>query len=167
MGDTITDRLAGTRSRLYNSTGFYFLLWAAHYVPFYVMGRQLFLHHYLPAHLASSLVAGALLEFIFNIEPSSSSDGVADAFNPKTPGALTMEGTSGGKRKALATGQRPLRERLGGQSLAASWIAMAVMLSAVIWGFFFFAPLTYGTPGLEVSQVLNRKWLGYDLHFAK
>ena len=34
------------------------------------MGRQLFLHHYLPAHLASALVAGAIVEFIFNIEPS-------------------------------------------------------------------------------------------------
>jgi hypothetical protein len=40
-----------------------------HYAPFYLMGRQLFLHHYLPAHLASSLVAGALLEFVFNVEP--------------------------------------------------------------------------------------------------
>ncbi|KAI7663462.1 protein O-mannosyl-transferase 1, partial [Hortaea werneckii] len=46
-----------TRSRLYNSTGFFFLLWAAHYFPFFIMGRQLFLHHYLPAHLASALVA--------------------------------------------------------------------------------------------------------------
>ena len=35
------------------------------------MGRQLFLHHYLPAHLASALVAGALVEFIFNVEPLS------------------------------------------------------------------------------------------------
>lgn len=33
------------------------------------MGRQLFLHHYLPAHLASALVTGALLEFIFNLDP--------------------------------------------------------------------------------------------------
>lgn len=132
------------------------------------MGRQLFLHHYLPAHLASALVAGALLEFIFNVEPSPSTDGVADAFDPKTSGALTMDGASSNtKRKALATGRRPLRERLGGQSLAASWIGMTVGLAAVAWGFFFFAPLTYGFPGLTVDQVLSRKWLGYDLHFAK
>ena len=130
------------------------------------MGRQLFLHHYLPAHLASSLVAGALLEFIFNIEPSSSADGVADAFNPRTSGTLTMEG-SGGKRKALVTGRRPLRERLGGQSLMASWIALGVVMAVISWGFLFFAPLTYGFPGLSVDEVLRRKWLNYDLHFAK
>ena len=54
-----------TRRRLYNSTGFFLLAWAAHYFPFYLMGRQLFLHHYLPAHLASSLVAGAMFQFVF------------------------------------------------------------------------------------------------------
>lgn len=161
--DALDDR---TRSRLYNSTGFFFLLWAAHYVPFYVMGRQLFLHHYLPAQLASSLVAGALLEFIFNIEPTSSTESVTDAFDSKSNGALTMDG-AGSQRKALATGRRPIRERLGGQSLLASWIAMTVVLSIVIWGFLFFAPLTYGFPSLTVEQVLRRKWLGYDLHFAK
>lgn len=54
-----------TRTRLYNSTGFFYLSWAAHYAPFYLMGRQLFLHHYLPAHLAASLVTGAMVQFIF------------------------------------------------------------------------------------------------------
>jgi dolichyl-phosphate-mannose-protein mannosyltransferase len=48
-----------------------------------------------------------------------------------------------------------------------SWIACGVILTAVTWGFLFFAPLTYGSPGLDVSQVQSRKWLGYDLHFAK
>src|SRR4051794_36922548 len=64
----------GTRMRMYNSTGFFFLAWALHYFPFYLMGRQLFLHHYLPAHLASCLVTGALLEFIFNVEPLNAED---------------------------------------------------------------------------------------------
>jgi dolichyl-phosphate-mannose-protein mannosyltransferase len=27
--------------------------------------------------------------------------------------------------------------------------------------------LTYGYPGLTVDEVNARKWLGYDLHFAK
>lgn len=130
------------------------------------MGRQLFLHHYLPAHLASSLVSGALLEFIFNIEPASSTQGIADAFNPKTSGALTIEG-SAGKRKGALGGTRPLRERLGGQNLRASWIALTVLLSVLLYGFFFFAPLTYGFPSLSVPEVNKRKWLGYDLHFAK
>jgi dolichyl-phosphate-mannose-protein mannosyltransferase len=144
--------LTGTRSRLYNSTGFFFLTWAAHYVPFYIMGRQLFLHHYLPAHLASVLVTGALVEFIFNIEPM-------DPESPAPPGPAVK-----GHRR---TKSRPVRERVATQSLLGSWIATGVILAVTIWCFLFFAPLTYGKPGLSVEQVQSRKWLAYDLHFAK
>lgn len=139
------------RSRLYNSTGFFFLTWAAHYIPFFIMGRQLFLHHYLPAHLASALVAGALIEFIFNIEPSEA------ASFPKEGGKVITKGPR----------SRPIRERIAGQSLLATWAASGVVIAALVWGFWFFAPLTYGTPGLTVPEVQSRKWLNYDLHFAK
>jgi dolichyl-phosphate-mannose-protein mannosyltransferase len=114
------------------------------------MGRQLFLHHYLPAHLASVLVTGALVEFIFNIEPVEA--------NPPT----TV--TAKGHKRTLS---KPVRERVTTQSLVGSWIATAVILSAVGWCYLFFAPLTYGKPGLSVEQVNARKWLSYDLHFAK
>ncbi|KAL6168387.1 Dolichyl-phosphate-mannose--protein mannosyltransferase 4 [Exserohilum turcicum] len=137
-----------TRSRLYNSTGFFCLTWAAHYIPFFIMGRQLFLHHYLPAHLASCLVTGALVEFVFCIEPQ----------DPEMPAAAK------GHRR---TRSRPVRERVASSNLLGSWIASGVILAAVFWCFLFFAPLTYGSPGLEVPQVQARKWLGYDLHFAK
>jgi dolichyl-phosphate-mannose-protein mannosyltransferase len=149
---TIRVSTPGTRARLYNSTGFFFLTWAAHYIPFYIMGRQLFLHHYLPAHLASCLVAGALIEFIFNIEP----------IEPESPPAAP--GAAKGHRRTLS---KPVRERVATQSLLGSWIATAVVLSVVCWCFLFFAPLTYGKPGLSVEQVNARKWLAYDLHFAK
>lgn len=136
--------MSGTRSRLYNSTGFFWVAWATHYFPFYVMGRQLFLHHYLPAHLASCLVAGALVEFVFNAEP-------ADEPKPrKSP------------KKHLTA-----RERFAGQSMMGAWIASGVVLAVVLAGWWFFLPLTYGYPGLSVEQVVRRKWLGYDLHFAK
>jgi dolichyl-phosphate-mannose-protein mannosyltransferase len=115
------------------------------------MGRQLFLHHYLPAHLASALVTGALVEFIFNIEP----------IEPESPPAV---GQVKGHRR---TRSRPVRERVATQSLLGSWIATVVILAAVAWCFLFFAPLTYGKPGLSVDQVVARKWLAYDLHFAK
>lgn len=143
--------VTGTRSRLYNSTGFFFITWAAHYLPFYIMGRQLFLHHYLPAHLASALVTGALIEFIFNIEP----------LDPESPPSSSQ--VKGHRR----TRSRPVRERVATQSLLGSWIATGVVLAAVAWCFLFFAPLTYGKPGLNVDQVNARKWLAYDLHFAK
>lgn len=142
--------MSGTRSRLYNSTGFFFLAWATHYLPFYLMGRQLFLHHYLPSHLASCLVTGALLEFIFNVEPIL--DDASIAANKKAAGT----------RKHL-----PARQKLAGQNLLTSWAALGVIMVVVIGGWYFFLPLTYGYPGLTVPQVQARKWLGYDLHFAK
>ena len=139
---------SGTRSRLYKSVGFFFLCWSSHYFPFYLMGRQRFLHHYLPAHVASALVTGALVEFIFNIDPANLDDET-------------------GKRRPLNRRLLGVRARLGRQSILAAWGATVAILGAVIWCFVFFAPLTYGTPGLTADGVIARKWLGYDLHFAK
>ncbi|KAF7186947.1 Dolichyl-phosphate-mannose--protein mannosyltransferase 4 [Pseudocercospora fuligena] len=147
-----------TRSRLYNSTGFFFLIWAAHYFPFFIMGRQLFLHHYLPAHLASCLVAGAIIEFIFNIEPQEVQNLVS--------GQPIVDGKKGSRAQAVQR-SKPIRERIAGQTLLATWAATGVVVAVVVWSFWFFSPLTYGKPGLSVSQVLARKWLNYDFHFAK
>jgi dolichyl-phosphate-mannose-protein mannosyltransferase len=122
------------------------------------MGRQLFLHHYLPAHLASALVTGALLEFIFNVEPLNYEE-EGPAYSGKKD---KKTGTLIATRRHL-----PARERLGSQSLLAAWAAAAVILALTISGWYFYLPLTYGKPGLTVEQVLARKWLGYDLHFAK
>ncbi|KAI0009754.1 glycosyltransferase family 39 protein [Xylariaceae sp. FL0662B] len=143
-----------TRSRLYNSTGFFFLAWATHYFPFYLMGRQLFLHHYLPAHLASCLIVGALLEFVFNAEPS--------ADEPSYHEIKAGKKRAPGPRRHITA-----RERFAGQSMVAAWIASIVIIVMAFAGWYFFLPLTYGYPGLSVDQILRRKWLGYDLHFAK
>ncbi|KAI9740555.1 MAG: hypothetical protein M1834_005136 [Cirrosporium novae-zelandiae] len=145
-----------TRSRLYNSTGFFFLCWANHYLPFYLMGRQLFLHHYLPAHLCSALVTGALIEFIFNFEP------FADDLE------TDMEVGKAGKKRPGVANRRSFPSAKGSAKVTLyTWIAVLVILAAVISGWYFFLPLTYGYPGLTVDQVNARKWLGYDLHFAK
>lgn len=120
------------------------------------MGRQRFLHHYLPAHLASALVAGALVEFIFNLQPMSVTQTEDQADDP-----------SGKSRAAAPRRFVQAEERMGCKSLIAAWLATLVILGATIWGFCFFGPLTYGTPGLDVSGVNARRWLGYDLHFAK
>lgn len=37
--------------------------WALHYFPFFIMGRQLFLHHYFPALYFSILMLGAVFDF--------------------------------------------------------------------------------------------------------
>jgi dolichyl-phosphate-mannose-protein mannosyltransferase len=114
------------------------------------MGRQLFLHHYLPSHLASCLVTGALLEFIFNVEP-----------------ILDDASIAANKKAACTRKHLPARQKLAGQNLLTSWAALGVIMVVVIGGWYFFLPLTYGYPGLTVPQVQARKWLGYDLHFAK
>lgn len=114
------------------------------------MGRQLFLHHYLPAHLASALVTGALLEFVFNADTTDESANAGKS------------GKKGGPKRHVSA-----RERFAGHSMFGAWIACAVILALVAFGWYYFLPLTYGYPGLSVDQVLRRKWLGYDLHFAK
>lgn len=60
------------RSKLYNTLGFFFIGWCAHYFPFYLMNRQKFLHHYLPAHLIAALFSGGLLEFVCSNNSTSS-----------------------------------------------------------------------------------------------
>ena len=117
------------------------------------MGRQLFLHHYLPAHLASTLVTGALVEFIFS----------QDAIEHE----VAHQAAKAGKKTAAPKHHLTARERFAGQSLMGSWIAAGVILAIVAASWYFFLPLTYGFPGLSVEQVVRRKWLGYDLHFAK
>lgn len=115
------------------------------------MGRQLFLHHYLPAHLASALVTGALVEFIFNVEPLD----------------LSQKQQGAGKKGGVVSIRKPLRERIGSSSLIAAWSATVVIYAVLIASFWYFAPLTYGKPGLTIEEVNARKWLNYDLHFAK
>ena len=132
------------------------------------MGRQLFLHHYLPAHLASALVTGALLEFIFNLDPVGLEDNVAHQVQiqpqPLPPGSKPTSNSSKGKDRGWKRIVLPAREA---QSQLALWAAAGVVLTLVIGGWYFFLPLTYGKPGLDPDQVNARKWLGYDLHFAK
>jgi dolichyl-phosphate-mannose-protein mannosyltransferase len=121
-----------------------------HYLPFYLMGRQLFLHHYLPAHLASALVTGALLEFIFNVDPD-----LDDSPSAKLG------------KKVVPKKHLPAREKLANQDLLSCWAAVGAIIAIIIGGWYFFLPLTYGYPGLTVPQVNARKWMAYDLHFAK
>lgn len=94
-------------------------------------------------------MAGSLIEFVFTAEPADE--------RPRGGKAQT-----GGPKKHLSA-----RERLAGQSMMGIWIACGVVLVVALAGWYFFLPLTYGYPGLSVEQVLRRKWLGYDLHFAK
>lgn len=110
------------RNRLVNNGGFFVIAWACHYFPFFLMNRQLFLHHYLPAHLASALVAGAVLNFIVteSIEFPISYASVT-APQRRHPRAHTDIGS-----KAVTV--------------------MGVYVAFLFGVFLYIAPLTYGTP---------------------
>jgi dolichyl-phosphate-mannose-protein mannosyltransferase len=123
-----------SRSKIYNSLGFFFIAWVTHYFPFFLMGRQKFLHHYLPAHLLAALLTGGIFDFIFGELDDEAID------------AARM----GRKNRNL-----PLI------------LATAVILVLVVACFVYFAPLTYGWPGLEPHEVRARQLMNIELHFAK
>ncbi|KAJ1913674.1 Dolichyl-phosphate-mannose--protein mannosyltransferase 4 [Tieghemiomyces parasiticus] len=116
-----------------------FLLWGylIHYVPFFVMGRALFLHHYLPALLFGYMVVGVLFQYIF----------VEDY------GRFALRSVGGRVRNLHISG------------VAAAVLAGILALHIVV--FFYFAPLSYGSPQ-TLDQILHHKWFSsWDLQYAK
>lgn len=122
--DSITTCSPDTRNRLWNSAGLFWIAWAYHYFPFYLMNRQLFLHHYLPAHLCSALVAGAVLNFIIS-ETINYPVSIPSPFTRRRPREYTDLGV-----KAV--------------------IAIVVFNLVFVFMFVFLSPLTYGTPGYVI-----------------
>jgi dolichyl-phosphate-mannose--protein O-mannosyl transferase len=110
------------RNRLWNNAGFFLLIWAVHYIPFFLMNRQLFVHHYLPSHVASALIAGAVLNFVL----SETINYPISIRGPKMKKARTSQYSDIGLK--------------GPVILFIFGIIMFFM-------FIFIAPLTYGTPG--------------------
>lgn len=117
------------RNRLLNSTGFFVSAWAFHYFPFYLMSRQLFVHHYLPAHLASVLVAGSVLNFVLTE-------------SIEYPISIAKKGVT------------HLRPRMYTDFGVRGLAVVVTLLIALTASFLFFAPLTYGTPGCVISSQL-------------
>jgi dolichyl-phosphate-mannose-protein mannosyltransferase len=109
------------RNRLWNSAGFFVIVWAVHYVPFFIMNRQLFIHHYLPSHLASALVAGAVLSFVF----SDTINYPVSIWGPKTRSRPSQYSDLGMKGP----------------------ITVGVFALILFSMYVYMAPLTYGTPG--------------------
>ncbi|KAJ2009549.1 Dolichyl-phosphate-mannose--protein mannosyltransferase 1 [Coemansia thaxteri] len=58
----ITVSFGGQRNRYLSSAGFFVVAWACHYVPFFLMGRELFIHHYFPALWMAILVLAFTLD---------------------------------------------------------------------------------------------------------
>ncbi|KAJ9118652.1 hypothetical protein QFC22_003872 [Naganishia vaughanmartiniae] len=128
------------RNRMLRNTGFFMIGWACHYFPFFLMNRQRFLHHYLPAHLISALVAGTVLNFV-----------TTEIVNyPISKAGLTTR----------------LRPRVRAKMDITAKIVTAVLIAIVVAMWYFLSPLTYGSPGLTGEEVNRRKLLGtWSLHF--
>ncbi|KAK0238936.1 glycosyltransferase family 39 protein [Armillaria nabsnona] len=129
------------RNRLWNSTGFFFVIWAVHYFPFFLMNRQLFVHHYLPSHVASALIAGSVLNFMLSdtVNYPSSIHGPLTRSKARTYADIGLKGP----------------------------IIFVVFCIVLFSMFVFLAPLTYGTPGLTGDQVNQHRLLStWTLHFA-
>ncbi|KXN87385.1 Dolichyl-phosphate-mannose--protein mannosyltransferase 4 [Leucoagaricus sp. SymC.cos] len=129
------------RNRLWNNTGFFMLVWGVHYLPFFLFSRQLFIHHYLPSHLASALIAGSVLSFV-----------LSDTIN--FPISIRGPKTRGEPRQYADVGTKG--------------VVITVVFSFILFFMFsFIAPLTYGTPGLTGDEVNSRRLLStWTLHFA-
>ncbi|KAJ3118497.1 hypothetical protein HDU96_001316 [Phlyctochytrium bullatum] len=127
--------------------GFLFITWLLHWLPFFLMGRMLFLHHYLPSFIFSTLVATAVFEFV---------------------GRIVMEDPVG-----VAKGNTELAERIPFRSWMKKSVSilyiifLTVTLGSFIWSFFYFAPLTYGLGFNSVEDLRTRKWMSsWDLQHA-
>lgn len=131
-----------TREKIYGPLMFFFVAWAWHYLPFFLMARQKFLHHYLPAHLIACLFTAGLWELI--LSECKSLDPEEDEELPGSQFEVTPEI----KYKAL-------------------YMFFAFMTVGILWFFIYFAPLTYGNVGLSPIEVENRRWLNMELNFAK
>ncbi|KAJ1901526.1 Dolichyl-phosphate-mannose--protein mannosyltransferase 4 [Coemansia sp. IMI 209127] len=123
---------------LLRSGGFIALAWAAHYFPFFLMGRSLFLHHYLPASIFAYMAVAVVFQF-FSIQHY--------------------------QRFTLRRWNGPARALVPSTTALASFVVLIAIQTA---SFLYFAPLAYGTTAMTPEQVRGRMLLSsYDLHFQK
>jgi dolichyl-phosphate-mannose-protein mannosyltransferase len=123
--------------------GFFFLAWLLHWAPFFLMGRMLFVHHYLPSFIFSAIIATLVVEFVGRM-------------SFENPVAL-MKGDA-----ALAF-TLPLRAWNFKRPSLAYVTVLTLLTSAFIWSFLYFSPLTYGFSFNSVDDIKARKWVsGWD-----
>ncbi|KAF9163839.1 hypothetical protein DFQ26_002095 [Actinomortierella ambigua] len=131
-----------SQKRFYMTVGFLVVGYVLHFVPFFMMGRKLFLHHYMPALLLSYMNLAAVHSFIFV-------DGLNGPISDPGPATRAPRRL---QRATLTT---------------ATYVSAAILMTIHLASFLYFAPLSYGTP-LDVNGVNNRKLLStWDFHYAK
>lgn len=129
------------RQKLYGPMAFLIFGWCIHYFPFFLMARQKFLHHYLPAHLILAMFSAALWEIVFTDNQSLDFDlDEEDSKNPHDaePKVYTI----------------------------AYYLFCLSVIVNVGGCFIYFAPLVYGL-SMTVDQIKARQWFDIKLQFAK
>ncbi|KAE8266621.1 hypothetical protein A4X09_0g5721 [Tilletia walkeri] len=166
------------RRRMHNTAGFFVMAWFCHYAPFYLMNRQLFIHHYLPAHICSCVVGGMVINFVASetIEGPLSEPGpllLSSASEPSAPASSSSSAAAVADSEAKALGLYPHGPKSKPEPLTRNQLTlgarlvMFVLLLALIAVFVWISPLTYGTPGMTQEQIRRRKLMpGWTLHFA-
>lgn len=140
------------------SAGFLFTTWLTHWLPFNLMDRQLFLHHYLPALYVTILLAAfplhVCLRAIASLPPIAralSSDvrdnDRADTSPTSTPSSHDATG---------ALDAKPSRPHTRRDLL--SWGLVGLLACVLVSGFYRFSPITYGLP-MTRDQCDGIKWL--------
>jgi len=63
-GSIFSQRQLMLQRRVINSCGWLYIGWLLHYVPFWLIGRVIYYHHYFPAVLFSSMLSGVILDYL-------------------------------------------------------------------------------------------------------
>lgn len=63
---TAAESKDGFRQQFVWRAGFIFMAWGLHYLPFFTMARTLYLHHYLPSYVMSTMLAGSVLDYVLH-----------------------------------------------------------------------------------------------------
>ncbi|ORY38992.1 PMT-domain-containing protein [Rhizoclosmatium globosum] len=133
-----------------NAIGFLFLAWLLHWIPFFLMGRMLFLHHYLPSFIFSTMLAAALMDFMFRI------------VNEKDPIRLV-----GGNKAVAATVPYFVYFKSSPYGNLLFVTVLVGLTGAFLWAFGYFSPLSYGYGLPDVEAIRARKWFkSWDLQHA-
>lgn len=148
---TLVDRLLLRRGvddcgpsvrRLYDrSIGFLMIAWMLHWFPFFLMGRLLFLHHYLPAFIISVILLTTLIDY-----------------SARTLANNTTLNSSADVR---------FMRLLGNQGGLVYHLLVCTLILVTVYVFFWFMPLTYGLGFESLVELRRRKWIPtWDIQYA-
>ncbi|PVV00355.1 hypothetical protein BB560_005267 [Smittium megazygosporum] len=127
------------RRHLFRSGAMLLIGFALHYLPFFIMGRSLFIHHYIPASTFAYMILGAVIQYI--------------GFNDYQLFALSSPTYTRPNLPILPKSRNFL-------------ISIAIFFTLQVLAFIYLSPFIYGTP-LTPDQIASRKLLSsWDFSFA-